>query len=82
MGKIQAINAQERGCGMKLELAIFILGLMLGGVFGIFIGRAESNTDKALINQRDSLRNALDRSKLDSLSLEYYYQRKLKEAEK
>ena len=56
--------------------------LGLGIVTGIAIGIRSAPVDKALINQRDSLRNAVDRAKLDSAKIEYYYQRKLKEVNK
>lgn len=65
-----------------LHYVLVIVCLIGGFLMGLVVGKETSTVNQRITNQRDSLRNALDRAKLDSIKLEYYYQRKLKEVEK
>lgn len=67
---------------MKDAWGMFLIGLGAGLFVGGLLGKHSATVDQRIINQRDSLRNALESAKLDSIKLEGYYQRKLKEVEK
>lgn len=65
-----------------LHYVLVIVCLIGGFLVGWAVGRQDSIANQRIINQRDSLRNTVDRAKLDSISREYYYHRTLKEIEK